>query len=155
MLAPESLRLSEFSLAIRESTIRRLKAVAEDRENWSPDPDAMSFADIAQHLIDCDKWLFEKLKNPGLKSITGKAGTAQVQSHGEYLQLLEALKRIGAMRAELIKHLNGRDWSNLIFDDRVFGKVEVWWLIVRGNLDHEIHHRGQIATYLRLMRLSD
>ena len=27
-------------------------------------------------------------------------------------------------------------------------EVSVWWIIVRGNLDHEIHHRGQLS-YLR------
>ena len=28
-------------------------------------------------------------------------------------------------------------------------EVSVWWIIVRGNLDHEIHHRGQLSSYLR------
>ena len=27
----------------------------------------------------------------------------------------------------------------------------MWWIIVRGNLDHETHHRGQIAAYLRML----
>ena len=30
-------------------------------------------------------------------------------------------------------------------------EVSVWWIIVRGNLDldHEIHHRGQLSSYPR------
>lgn len=155
MISSEALRLSEFSMAVRESTLKRLKAVPEEMENWRLAPDVMSFADLAQHLIDCDKWLFEKLKNPGLRSISGQAGTILVESRGEYRQILEGLTRVGEMRAQLIKHLNEKDFSKSIFDDRASGQIEVWWLIVRGNLDHEIHHRGQIAAYLKLIGLAE
>jgi len=40
------------------------------------------------------------------------------------------------------------DWDREVFDER-FGETTLWWIVVRGNLDHEIHHRGQIAAYLR------
>jgi uncharacterized damage-inducible protein DinB len=36
-------------------------------------------------------------------------------------------------------------------DDRFGGEVTLWWTIVRGNLEHEAHHRGQIAVYLRIV----
>jgi len=155
VLSSEGLRLSEFSEAIRESTLKRLNAVPEGKENWRPLPDTMSFANLAQHLIDCDKWLFEKLKNPGLQSIRGKPGIIQVESRGEYRQIIAALTRVGEMRAHLIKHLDEKDFSKLIFDNRAVGQVKVWWLIVRGNFDHEIHHRGQIAAYLKFISLSE
>ncbi len=35
-----------------------------------------------------------------------------------------------------------------VFDGRFGGRVRVWWIVVRGNLDHEAHHRGQIAAGL-------
>jgi uncharacterized damage-inducible protein DinB len=28
-------------------------------------------------------------------------------------------------------------------------EVTIWWIIVRGNLDHETHHRGQLSVYLK------
>ena len=31
----------------------------------------------------------------------------------------------------------------------------VWWLILRANLDHEIHHRGALAVYLRVLKERD
>ena len=36
-------------------------------------------------------------------------------------------------------------------DDRFGGDVSLWWVVVRGNLDHEAHHRGQLATLLRII----
>ena len=43
-------------------------------EKWRISKNAiMSVADIAQHLVDADIWLFEKLENHKLEPIIGKA----------------------------------------------------------------------------------
>jgi uncharacterized damage-inducible protein DinB len=39
--------------------------------------------------------------------------------------------------------------------DSRFGEVTVWWVIVRGNLDHEIHHRGFIGAYLKMLGVAE
>jgi uncharacterized damage-inducible protein DinB len=144
-------KLSEFSRIIRESTLTKLNMVAKGDENWRPVFGAMTFSDLAWHLSQCDKWLFEKLKNPNLKSIAGKPGEGRVESRREYKRLLGELKKTGKLRSLLLNNLTDRDLMNSIFDDRYAGQVDVWWLIVRGNLDHEIHHRGQIAIYLKIL----
>lgn len=41
--------------------------------------------------------------------------------------------------------------KSTIFDKRFGKKVTIWWIIIRGNLDHEIHHRGQLSVYLKLL----
>jgi hypothetical protein len=151
MIYADAARLAEFSMAVRESTLKRLKIVPAGSENWRPVSEAMSFADLTRHLTDCDKWLFEKLKSPGLQSISGQCGLVHVENRVDYDILVDELSRVGEMRAKLIRALTEKDLGLMIFDDRVFGKVEVWWLIMRGTLDHEIHHRGQIAVYLSLL----
>ena len=42
--------------------------------------------------------------------------------------------------------------KSIIYDDRYNDMVSIEWVILRGNLDHEIHHRGQIAAYLRVLQ---
>jgi uncharacterized damage-inducible protein DinB len=74
-----------------------------------------------------------------------------VQSRKEYGCLLDALDGIGRQRSDFIAGLTDDDLSTIVPDERFPGEVDWWWVIVRGNLDHEIHHRGQIATYLRLL----
>ena len=63
----ESENLAEFAKAVRDSTIKRLKQVPAGKENWRITPDAMSFAEIAYHLIEADEWLIKKIENQDLE----------------------------------------------------------------------------------------
>ena len=110
---------------------------------------AMSSADIAYHLIETDEWLFKKIELKNLKSILGNSGTIEIKSRNDYLKLIEELINSGEKRAEIIQSLSDKGLEEKIYDDRFGQEVSVWWIIVRGNLDHEIHHRGQLSSYLR------
>ena len=148
---PESQRLVAFARAVRESTLVRLRRVPPGRENWRLTPEAMSFADQAQHLIDTDEWLFKKLAVKTLDPILGEAGTVAIADRAEYEALLDALARSGERRCVLLESLTAEQFDETIYDARFGGEASVWWIIVRGNLDHEIHHRGQIVAYLRAL----
>jgi uncharacterized damage-inducible protein DinB len=147
----EGQRLAEFSRAVRQSTLKRLLQVPHGKENWHPSSGGMTFADIAHHIAEADSWLFRKLEDPTLSKMTTKAGEATDVTPEEFRELVTKLRRSGEQRAELLSTLTDSVLDSPIFDDR-FGDVTVWWIIVRGNLDHEAHHRGQLAVYLRLIR---
>ena len=102
----------------------------------------MSFADLAQHLIDADTWLFEKLRNPDLAPMVGRAGIAGSPGAAEYSDLQDRLRATGIQRADLIRALTIERLETPIPDARFGGIVSVWWVVVRGSLDHEVHHRG-------------
>lgn len=150
MISTEGKRLAEFSRAVRESTIKRLKKVPQGKEHWSPEPGGMSFADTAHHLAESDKWLFQKLNDPALTKMEGKAGEAAGSTPGNFQTLIAHLQELGERRTRLLSTLTDEVLDSPMHDDR-FGDVTVWWVIVRGNLDHEAHHRGQLAVYLRLI----
>jgi uncharacterized damage-inducible protein DinB len=149
----ESLRLAQLSIAVRESTLKRLLQVPDRFEGWRPTEASLSFADIAQHLnlIDADNWLFQKLQTPELPSLQGQAGLVDIHSRADYDGLVEKLRKIGERRTTLIESLTDTDLTRRIFDSRFGSEVEVWWIIARGNLDHETHHRGQVVAYLRIV----
>ena len=147
----EGQRLSAFARAVRGSTLKRLRLVPPGQENWRITPEAMSFADHAGHLIDTDEWLFKKLAVKTLDPILGEAGSVTVADRAEYEALLDALTRSGERRCALLESLTTEQFDETIYDARFDGAVSVWWIIVRGNLDHEIHHRGQIVAYLRAL----
>ncbi len=151
MSSLEGQRLAAFARAVRESTLKRLRRVPPGRENWRIAPGAMSFADLAQHLVDTDEWLFKKIEVKTLDPIVGYAGAIEIADRAAYLALLDALARTGERRCALLESLTEKQFAEKIFDARFGGEVSLWWIIVRGNLDHEIHHRGQLATYLRAM----
>ncbi len=131
--------------------MKRLWQVPIGQENWRFAPGAMSFADLAQHLVDTDEWLFKKMEVKTLDPIVGYAGVVEITDRAEYLALLDALVRTGVQRSALLESLTEDQLDEKIFDARFGGEVSLWWIIVRGNLDHEIHHRGQLAAYLRAM----
>jgi hypothetical protein len=147
----EALRLSECARGVRESTLKRLLLVPVGRENWHPTEQALSFADIAQHLVEADDWLFGKLENPQLAGMKAVSGMARVAGHGEFLAILDRLRVLGEKRREVISRLSNAALDTLVFDDRFGGEVSVWWVIVRGNFEHEAQHRGQVASYLRFI----
>ena len=151
MSSLEGQRLAAFVHAVRESTLKRLRRVPPGRENWRIAPGAMSFADLAQHLVDTDEWLFKKIEVKTLEPIVGYTGAIEIADRAAYLALLDALARTGERRCALLERLTEKQFAEKIFDARFGGEVSLWWIIVRGNLDHEIHHRGQIAAYLRAL----
>ena len=153
MSQSESKRLTEFSRAVRESTLKRLRLVSQGFENWRPTPGAMAFDKQAQHLLACDRYLFDRLEGRDVPPVTGASEPSEDFSRSMFESLLTALERSGERRADYLQGLSESDLSQTVFDHRFGREVTVWWLIVRGNLDHEIHHRGQIAAYLRMSGL--
>jgi len=151
MSASEATRLAEFSRAVRESTLNRLRRVPEGRENWRITEEAMSFADVARHLCDADHWLFKQLQDGSLQPLCGAAHRVITTDRSDYLAILGELEQTGRRRAALLESMTAGRLSEKLFDHRFGGPVTVWWIIVRGNLDHEIHHRGQIAACLQLV----
>lgn len=147
----DSARLAELSLAIRESTLKRLRRVPAGRENWRPSAGSLSFADIAHHLLEADAWLERKMADPSLGKMVAHAGDAGEVDAGRFLALVDRLVRSGEARAARLASLTPEELESLVPDDRFGGPVTRWWVIVRGNLDHEAHHRGQLATFLRLL----
>lgn len=109
----------------------------------------MSFGDLAQHLIDADDWPAKKLDDPLLEPMVGRSQSAVVSSYRQYLDLVADLEMRGRRRTELLARLEPERLSELMPDASFGGEVSVWWVIVRGNLDHEIHHRDQVAADLR------
>jgi uncharacterized damage-inducible protein DinB len=147
----EGARLARLSAAVRESTLSRLRRVPPGREGWRIADGAMSFADLARHLVDADEWLFRKLRDPEADPMRGEPGIAAVRGRADFERILEELERTGRERETLLGAMRDARLRERIPDARFGGEVEIWWLIVRGNLDHEIHHRGQVAAYLASM----
>ena len=147
----ESEELAEFAAAVRDSTIKRLKQVPAGKENWRITPDAMSIAEIAYHIIEADKWLIKKIENRDLEPMQGKKGTIKIDNNIEFHELINRLQESGEKRCSFIKKLDKSKLQLAIFDKRFGKEVTIWWIIVRGNLDHEIHHRGQLSAYLKVL----
>jgi uncharacterized damage-inducible protein DinB len=142
-------RLAAWSVAVRGSSLKRLLLVRAGFENWRLTPESMSFADLLFHLIEADQWLFKKLLEPTLEPMVGRAGTTHISSREQFTALCANLEALGHRRASFLRSLSKAQLEATVLDQRFGGLVTVWWVIVRGNLDHEVHHRGQLVAWLR------
>ena len=144
----EGERLAEFSEWVRESRLKRFKQVASGDRGWRPAGGRLSFVDILKHLCDADRWIMAILKNQKQIPRAGvKPGDGEPEEWDNYLSGLESL---GKEKAELLKKMPESEWSREVGDWEVMGKTTKWLILVRGNLDHEIHHRGSLQTMLNL-----
>jgi len=144
--------LTEFCKSVRGSTVKRLEIVPEGYENWKVSLNALSFAEIAKHIIDLDNWLFEKIRNPNTKSIETETAIIKSCNRKEYKELINNLKEILHKKIDLFNTFDENKLKVKIFDDAYNSEVSLAYLILRRNIDHEIHHRGQITTYLRVLK---
>jgi uncharacterized damage-inducible protein DinB len=138
---------------VRASSLKRFRKIPEGKENWRIADNKMSIADIAHHIIESDKWMIEKLKNPEIKAIDGVVNAVNISSRHEYDNLLKHLEDILERKILAVKNLTFWEFDKIIPDNRFDKEVNVWYSITRGNVDHEIHHRGQISAYLQIMKM--
>ena len=148
ILMTEGERLSQFSELVRESSIKRFKKIAPEDRAWSVSHIQLSFVDILKHLVDADKWIMAILKNEkSIPRASVRAGDGKAEEWDRYLFDLE---NIGRIKAEFLKKMSDYEFSQEVEDWEVMGKVSKWLILLRGNLDHEIHHRGVLQTMLNL-----
>ena len=143
--------LKDFMKAVRQSTLKRLLKVPECYEHWKISKDPLSFAEVAKHLIDIDEWLVNKIRNHELKSIETQTAVMKECSREKFLELVEGLKKSLDEKLNLIEGLGRNELDGKIYDDGYDTEMTLAMFILRRNLDHEIHHRGQLAVYLRVI----
>lgn len=144
----EGERLAQFSELVRESSLKRLKKVASEDRAWRPAPNQLSFVDVLKHLIDADKWNMAILKNEkNIPRAVIHPGDAKPLDWDKFLSELENL---GKMKAEFLRKMSDGELTQEVDDLERMGKVSKWLILVRGGLDHEIHHRGSLQTMLNL-----
>jgi uncharacterized damage-inducible protein DinB len=140
--------LAHFADEIRESSLKRFRSVGHADRNWSERADLLSFVDVLQHLVDADRWLFDWLDGRGSSSgVVISPGSA---NPAKWDALLSEFGRLGPERSRRIGELTQQDFLDRRFNLGTRGEVSLAQLILRCNLDHEIHHRGAMQLALRL-----
>jgi uncharacterized damage-inducible protein DinB len=148
----ESEQLIEFMKAVRQSTIKRLELIPSGYENWLISENSLTISEIAHHLVEADSWLLSKLSTPSVKSFKAEKGKIKINSREEYTQLITDLRTWLDKKTNYIAAMSREKLEEKIPDERFGGLVPKWWVILRGNIDHEIHHRGQLAVNIRVLQ---
>jgi uncharacterized damage-inducible protein DinB len=127
-----------------EVTKKVIAAIPDAKSDYRPDPSARTAAELAWHIAASDVHFAESVANMKFDMAGGPADklatVAEVLSWYDE-RMKRALARLEAMSAEqLLTPINFAG---------IFNLPAVLYLGFLNN--HSIHHRGQLATYLRPM----
>jgi uncharacterized damage-inducible protein DinB len=130
------------------TTRRVLERVPSDKAEWKPHPKSFAIGHLAQLVARMPGWITGTLEASSLD-----LGAFQGYSFEKTETLLEVFdKNVHEARQALAAASDAAfsaPWS-LKRGDQVFFTLPVG-AVVRQNINHLVHHRGQITVYLRLL----
>lgn len=152
-----STTLQEFFLKQKEATRKRSNEVfallRPEHMAWKPEKGALNVGDMLQHLwvseegirrvvLDGNFAYFEARIPKGLAGVLGKTGSLEEELKNIERVHRETLAAVAAQPAEIFEE--ERAHAGIGFRRKVA-------VILFGLNDHEIHHRAQLMTYLRIL----
>ena len=135
----------DYWLKVRGRTRRVLERVPPAHAEWTFRPGKWTLGDLVRHVAALERYMFAENVH-GRPSLYAGCDRQMADGWDEILALWE---RLGAETTELLRQLD---------DDRLQercttpggAQIRVWkWL--RSMVEHHVHHRGQIYTYLALL----
>ena len=152
MNADQAKFLAEHYARVIESeipmTTKVLNAVARGNGDYKPDPKSRSAIEIARHLATADNWFVQSVLdgNFAFDQAAADKAEAQLKTAGEAAAFYEKTMR------EKVSQLRAMPADKLAQEVDFFGMMKapaVTFLAMAQS--HSVHHRGQLAAYLRAM----
>ena len=130
------------------ATTQVLAAVKDDNRGYKPDPKSRTAWELATHLATADIWFMESIRqgkfewNPD----AAKQAEGQFKNVGDIVEFYRktAPEKLAALRA-----LPAENLTEVIDFFGVMKMPRAQWIGFANN--HSVHHRGQLAAYLRAM----
>jgi uncharacterized damage-inducible protein DinB len=151
------MNLQEFFLKQKEASRARTRQVfallQEDHMTWRPVPDALTVGEMLRHMwvsedgvrrvaLEGDFAYYEKRIPQGLTAVIGKPGKLSAEIAG--IERTHAETLTAAAQFPLERWEEERVHEGLGFRRKIV-------VILFGIHEHEVHHRAQLMTYLRML----
>jgi uncharacterized damage-inducible protein DinB len=139
--------------AIRRRTRQVVGLVRPEHMDWRPEKDALSVGEMLRHLwvseegvrrvaLDGNFYYYERRIPHGLRAVLGAYGTLAEESANLERVHNETVAAVAEFPLERFEEERRHD--ALGFRRKVYA-------ILLGINEHEIHHRAQLMTYLRIL----
>ena len=139
--------LAEFDTEMG-TTRRVLERVPSDKAEWKPHPKSFAIGHLAQLIARMPRWITGTLTASSMD-----LGAFQGYSFEKAETLLATFDRNVREAREALSAATDAAFSapwSLKRGDQVFFTLPVG-VVVRQNINHLVHHRGQMTVYLRLL----
>jgi uncharacterized damage-inducible protein DinB len=135
-------------------TRRALERVEDEAMHWKPQERSMSLAELTGHLAEVPSWVPKIMESPEIDLAPKDGPQYEPFVPKTYLDVLKQFdKNVEAARAALLAASDEAylgQWTLKAAGKEVFSlpRVAVLRTMV---LNHQIHHRGQLTVYYRLL----
>src|SRR5688572_30375560 len=129
-----------------KATCQVIAAVKDDKRDYRPDPKSRSAWELATHLATADIWFIDSIINGAFVWDPEKAKAAE-GSLKSVADVVSFYKKTFPERLNALRALPAEKFSEVI-DFFGFMKMPRASFVAMAN-NHSIHHRGQLAAYLR------
>src|SRR5262245_17826854 len=130
------------------ATSQVLAAVKDDNRDYKPDAKSRTAWQLATHLAMADIWFIDCIAQGKFEFDQEAAKKAEGQFQNVN-QVVEFYKKTFPARLAAVRALPGDQLSEEVDFFGVMKKTRAQWIGFANN--HSIHHRGQLAAYLRAM----
>ena len=149
--------LRELFLKQKDAARRRTRTIfpriPRDKVDWAPAPGALSLGLLLRHIWHSesgvrevplyDRWHYYERRIPeGLFAILGDVRDIDEEIHTLEKTHQETLDLVSQMPLEKFEQE---------FVNEKFGFRRKGYVILFGIVEHEVHHRAQLLTYLRIL----
>ena len=135
----------DYYESIRQRTRNVIKTIPPDKFDWTYQEGKFTFADLVRHIAAVERYMFAE--NVRLRP-------SRYPGHGKDLadgpeNVLAFFDRMHEETIAIISHIPAEDLKKKC--TVVSGAQITVWKWLRALTEHEIHHRGQIYTYLGML----
>ena len=130
------------------ATCQVLAAVKDDNRDYQPDAKSRTAWQLATHLATSDVWFIESITNGKFHFDREKAKQQEAQ-FARVNDIVEFYKKTFPEKLNALRSMPAETMTETIdfFNMMKFSRAR--WIGFANN--HSVHHRGQLAAYLRAM----
>jgi uncharacterized damage-inducible protein DinB len=135
----------EYLDRVHERTMRVVRCIPPDGLDWTFRAGKFTLGDLLRHMALMERQMFAETVR-GNKSRYAGCGPELAASYDDVVALMEGAQ---AETREIVSALSPQDLQRKCITPD--GAPITTWKWLRAMVEHEIHHRGQIYTYLAML----
>ena len=142
MSCPETERYVGSWNRIHKQTSRALRAAPDEHLEWSPKPGMFTLRELISHIPEAEFALVRS-------ALAGSTKTERLDLADH--TVAQIADTFDSQHEKLVEEVSSLTLDQLNEEVEFHGKKMRRKVLLAGLTEHEIHHRGQIFTYYRLL----
>ncbi|HEY7544830.1 MAG TPA: DinB family protein [Blastocatellia bacterium] len=126
---------------VHKQTVRVLSAAPDDKLDWRPGEKMFTMRELITHIPEAEIAIVRS-------ALAGAMQKVELDLSGA--TVADIVNTFELQHAELVEEVSKLTLDQLNEKIQAFGREMRRIVLLRGLIEHEIHHRGQLFTYLRL-----